>query len=106
MRLMIGELNASHSGVNGPSFSPQVNVGRPGLRFDRATYERDGKLQVTEVLSLSPAAIAGIAVGDYVLSVDGSRVDGHTNLDSLLLYKTNRRVVLSVSRGAGRSVST
>src|SRR5207302_3391504 len=32
MRLMVGELNASHSGVDGPSFSPQANVGRLGLR--------------------------------------------------------------------------
>ena len=31
MRLMVGELNASHSGVNGPSFSPQPNVGRLGV---------------------------------------------------------------------------
>src|SRR5439155_9660031 len=28
MRLMVGELNASHSGIDGPSFSPQANVGR------------------------------------------------------------------------------
>jgi tricorn protease len=90
-RFMIGELNASHSGMNGPSFSPQNNVGRLGLRFERAEYERNGKLKITEVLSLSPAALAGIKVGEYLLSVDGARVDANTNLDSLLLYKTNRR---------------
>src|SRR5262249_16030564 len=102
-RLMIGELNASHTGVNGPSFSPQAKVGRLDVRFDRADYERDGKLRVTEVLSLSPAALAGIAPGDYLLSIDGARVDAHTNVDSLLTYKTNRRVTLSVSRSADGS---
>lgn len=100
MRFMVGELNASHSGVNGPSFSPQSNVGRLGLRFDRASYEQDGKLRVTDVISLSPAALAGIKVGDVLLAVDGAPADARTNLDSLLLYKTAHRVELSLSRGA------
>ncbi len=99
MRFMVGELNASHSGVNGPSFSPQSNVGRLGLRFDRASYERDGTLRVTEVVSLSPAALADIKRGDVLAAVDGARIDARTNLDSLLLYKTGRRVELSLSRG-------
>jgi Tol biopolymer transport system component/C-terminal processing protease CtpA/Prc len=100
MRLMVGELNASHSGVNGPSFSPQPTVGRLGVRFDRGEYEQRGKLRVTEVLTLSPAALADIKAGDYLLSVDGVRIDGAVNLDSLLTYKTNRRVELSVGRSA------
>lgn len=101
MRFMVGELNASHSGVSGPSFSPQSNVGRLGLRFDRGTYERDGKLRVSEVISLSPAALAGIKPGDVLLAVDDARIDGRTNLDSLLLYKTGRRVELSLTRDGG-----
>jgi Tol biopolymer transport system component len=103
MRFMVGELNASHSGVNGPSFSPQANVGRLGVRFDRTTYEQTGKLKVTEVIALSPAAITGISAGDFILSVDGAKIDGHTNIDSLLTYKTNKRVDLAVSRAADGS---
>jgi C-terminal processing protease CtpA/Prc len=100
MRFMVGELNSSHSGVNGASFSPQNNVGRLGVRFDRDEFERAGKLKVTEVLTLSPAALSDIKVGDYIQSVDGATIGAHTNLDSLLLYKTGKRVALSVSRGA------
>jgi Tol biopolymer transport system component/C-terminal processing protease CtpA/Prc len=100
VRFMIGDLNASHSGMNGPSFSPQANVGRLGLRFDRAEYENGGKLKVTEVLTLSPAALGDIKPGDYLLSVDGTPISARTNLDSLLQYKTGRRVSLSVSRSA------
>jgi len=100
MRLMIGELNASHTGFNGPSFSPQQNVGRIGLRFDRSAYENGGKLRVTEVVGLSPAAIAGIAPGEFVQSVNGAAINAHVNLDSLLLYQTNRRVTFSVSKTA------
>ena len=103
MTLMIGELNASHTGFNGPSFSPQQNVGRLGLRFDRPEYERGGKLRITEVISLSPAAIAGLAPGEYVQRVNGAPIDAHVNLDSLLLYQTNRRVTLSVSKAADGS---
>jgi Tol biopolymer transport system component/C-terminal processing protease CtpA/Prc len=102
MSLMVGELNASHSGVNGPP-SPQT-VGRLGVRFDRVAYERDGKLKVDQVLDLSPAALAGIVAGDYILAVDGVNVGRTTNLDSLLTFKINRRVALSVSKspdGAG-----
>jgi tricorn protease len=105
LRFMIGELNASHSGVNGASFSPQANVGRLGLRFDRAEYERGGRLRVAEVLPLGPGALSGIVVGDYLLAVDGTRIDARTNLDSLMLYKTNRRVALSVS-GNGVGAAT
>ncbi len=103
MRLMIGELNASHTGFNGPSFSPQQNVGRIGLRFDRGAYENGGKLRVTDVIALSPAAIAGIVPGEFVQSVNGAAVGAHVNLDSLLLYQTNRRVTLSVSKTADGS---
>ena len=52
----------------------------------------------------SPAALGDVRVGDYVLSVDGAAIDGRTNLDSLLLYKINRRVALRVASntaGAG-----
>jgi tricorn protease len=100
MRLMVGELNASHSGVNGPSFSPQPNVGRIGVRFSRIDYERGGKLRVSRVLSLSPAALAGVTAGDFVLAMDGAPIDARTNLDSVLMYKTGKRVTLSVSRTA------
>jgi tricorn protease len=55
---------------------------------------------VTEVLTLSPAALDDIKPGDYLLSVDGETIGAHTNLDSLLLYKTGKRVALSVSKSA------
>jgi tricorn protease len=102
-RLMIGELNSSHSGMNGPSFSPRPDVGRLGLRFDREAYERNGQMRVSEVISLSPAALAGIKPGDLLLSVDGARLGARTNLDSLLLNTIDHRVTLSVSSNADGS---
>lgn len=104
--MMVGELNASHSGISGPFTGAQPVTGRIGLSFDRAEYESTGRLRVTSVLPLSPAALAGnIKPGDYLLAVDGAQVNARTNLDELLSFKVNRRVALAVASsgdGAGR----
>ncbi len=57
LSLMVGELNASHLGVSGPSGAPGSQVGRLGLTFDRAEYEANGRLRVTQVIPLGPAAV-------------------------------------------------
>lgn len=100
MQLMVGELNASHLGVSGPGGSGQATTGKLGLRFDRNEYENNGRLKVTEVIALSPAAIQGIKVGEYLVSVDGQSIDARINLDELLSFKVNRRVSLQVASSA------
>ena len=99
MSLMVGELNASHLGVSAPGGGTPPATGRLGLRFDRAEYEREGRLRVTEVVPLGPAALAGIAPGDHLVAVDGARIDARTSLDALLERKIGRRVALTVSSG-------
>jgi Tol biopolymer transport system component/C-terminal processing protease CtpA/Prc len=110
MRLMVGELNASHLGVSAPPGTGQFATGRLGLDFDRAEYERAGRLRVADVLALSPAATARetaqpertrpVRVGEYLLAVDGRAVDARTNLDELLAYKIGRRVTITVAATA------
>jgi Tol biopolymer transport system component/C-terminal processing protease CtpA/Prc len=107
MRLMVGELNASHLGVSGPFGSAQTTTGRLGLDFDREEYERSGRLRVSAVIPLGPAAVARdsaapdrtrpVKVGEYVVAVDGRNVDARANLDELLSYKIGRRVTLAVA---------
>jgi Tol biopolymer transport system component/C-terminal processing protease CtpA/Prc len=98
MNLMVGELNASHLGVSGASGFTPSPIGKLGLRFDRNEYETNNRLKVTEIITLSPAAIVQkINVGDYLLSVDGVKIDGKTNLDELLENKVGKRVELTVS---------
>lgn len=103
--LMVGELNASHLGINSPPGGGGGAVtGKLGLRFDRAVYERDGKLKITEVIALGPAAVTReIKVGDYLIAVDGVTITARTNLDQLLAHKINRRVELTVSAAADGS---
>lgn len=96
--LMLGELNASHSGISAPAGSIQTTTGRLGLRFDRTEYENTGRLRITEVIDLSPAAIIGtIKPGDYLLAVDDTKISATTNLDQLLENQINRRVTLMIA---------
>ena len=104
MNLMVGELNASHLGVSGASGFTPTPIGKLGLRFDRGEYETNGRLKITEIITLSPAAIVqNINVGDYLLSVDDVKIDGKTNLDELLENKAGKRVELEISSSADGS---
>jgi Tol biopolymer transport system component/C-terminal processing protease CtpA/Prc len=107
LSLLVGELNSSHSGIgarapHGPS------AGRVGLGFDRAEYENSGRFHITSVVPLSPAAVAGISVGECLTSVDGKRLSAHSNLEELFDYHIGRRTVLGIapsSAGQTRDVA-
>ena len=104
MNMMVGELNASHLGVGGPSAFTATPVGKLGLRFDRSEYEANGRLKVTEVITLSPAAVTkGISVGDYLLSVGGIKVGAGVNIDEVLEGKVGKRLELEFSFAADGS---
>jgi C-terminal processing protease CtpA/Prc len=103
--LMIGELNASHSGINRPATgfgaTPSPRIGDLGLRFDREAYEAGRGLVVREVITLGPAFIEGsIKPGDVLLAVDGHAVAPGVDLDQLMLDRAEKRTVLSVRTGA------
>jgi C-terminal processing protease CtpA/Prc len=103
LSLMVGELNSSHLGINAPAGGGGPAVGKLGLRFDRQEYERNGSLKIAEVIPLSPAAVAGIAVGEFLVEVDGTAMGPRVNLDSVLSHKINRRVEVTVTRAAPAS---
>ncbi|HEX5954051.1 MAG TPA: S41 family peptidase [Rhodanobacteraceae bacterium] len=96
MNLLVGELDASHSGVRANG-SPQPVTGRLGLVFDTATYERAGTLRIDQVLPLSPAAIAGIEAGDTVQAVDGHAVGADDDLYALLENRIGKKTKLRVA---------
>jgi tricorn protease len=107
MSLMVGELNASHSGVNPPGGPAGPPVGKLGLRFDPAELESTGALKVSEVIPLSPAAIAGIRTGEWLVSVEGERITRQVSLDAVLAAKVGRRTALRIGASAsdpGREV--
>lgn len=105
--LMVGELNASHSGVGGPASQPP-STGRLGVEFERAAYEDDGRLRIRAVIPHGAAALAGgIDRLDYLLAIDGVAISARTNIDSLLANRTGDRVRLRVAGNAeGRGART
>lgn len=105
LNLMVGELNASHSGVSGNT-GFGFSTGRTGLRFNSSAYEKDGTLKISEIIALSPAALSGsIQVGDYLIAVDGQKLTAHDNLDAFLDNKIGRKVTLLISSSPNGSNS-
>ncbi|UAK26414.1 peptidase S41 [Sphingomonas nostoxanthinifaciens] len=100
INLMIGELDASHSGINRPARGPGAyasdRVGELGLRFDRAAAEAGRGLVVAEVVPLSPAAIEKVRPGDRLVGIDGRLLRPNDNLDAFLENMVDRRVVLAL----------
>ncbi|HUB33838.1 MAG TPA: S41 family peptidase, partial [Bryobacteraceae bacterium] len=99
LRMMIGELNSSHSGVSAPGAEGAAgrgSVGQLGLSFDRAVYERSGVLKIAAVLPHSPADLAKIQPGEELRAVDGTPTGPRVNLDELLEHKIGKRVTLNV----------
>jgi tricorn protease len=104
LNLMVGELNASHSGVAGPPAGAGFVTGKPGLRFDRKEYEENGRFKIDEVVYLGPSAIPGsIRRGDYLIAIDDKKLDANDNIDELLQNKIGRRIILSISASASGS---
>ena len=104
INLMIGELDASHSGTGMPGAVENNRVGDIGVAFDRAAYEASGALVVRELVPLGPAAASGrIARGDRIVSVDGKPVTAQTNFDSLVERKVGKQVALGIRTGAGEN---
>lgn len=109
LSLMIGDLNASHLGISGGGGAGGGPVvGKLGLRFDRREFETQGRLRVTESITLGPAGVTGdVRVGDYIRHVGTEEVRQGLNLDDVLAHTVNRRVSLLVSStptGATREV--
>jgi Tol biopolymer transport system component/C-terminal processing protease CtpA/Prc len=100
LNLMVGELDASHSGVRSGD-KPDEYSGRLGVAFDRTAYERDGRLRIAGIVPLSPADVSGrIAVGDELTAVDGVAIGRHDSLAQRLAHRIGKKTALTL-RGAG-----
>lgn len=98
--MMLGELNASHLGIEGQPTRPEEVTAELGLLFDDS-YTGPG-LKVAEVLKRGPADKRGIAIktGDLVLNIDGTEITPQVNLSKLLNAKVNENIALFVASNA------
>ncbi len=106
INLLIGELNASHSGISKQA-DPTVQVVRAanlGLRFDRDAYEAGKGLVIREVIALGPAALEGsIKPGETLVAVNGEQLSPGVNLDRLLRGAAGKRTVLTIAGEGGKT---
>lgn len=97
--LMLGELNSSHLGIIPPLEERTPSTGRLGMLFDRLEYENTGRLRITEVVELGPAAVAGVQNGEYVRAINDIPLGPTHNLDQQLQYTINHRTKVTLSNG-------
>jgi tricorn protease len=96
---MIGELNASHTGVSGPPTRgmPRAYVTRfLGLELDEA----NGRYRIAHIYHNGPAdkEWLNLAVGDYVLAIDGTDLKAGDNYWKTLSTTLNEYIPVKVSK--------
>jgi tricorn protease len=97
---MIGELNASHTGVSGPQSRPMeraYNTRYPG--FELAA--ENGYYRVSHIYRDGPADKEWLDLkkGDYILAIDGTRVKAGDNFWELLNSPLNEYVSVTAASG-------
>jgi len=96
VRMLLGELNASHLGIYPPAKSGAIQTGMLGLKFDES-YSGTG-LKVTRVLPNGPCTQANATVnpGEILLAIDGESVSANQNIHERLNQKVNQPVILKI----------
>ena len=94
---MIGELNASHTGVSGPpsrEIAPSYTTRQPGFELEADA----GAYRISRIYRNGPAdkEWLGLKVGDYVLAIDGKPIKAGDNYWALLNDPLNEYVTFKV----------
>jgi len=102
MAEMVQELRGSHLGVSGPSeYQAETPTATAfvGLEPDWAVLDSEGKFKVARVTPGSPADSrwSKVAVGEYVLAVNGRELGAGATWDALLDRQAGRKLVLTVN---------
>ncbi len=103
---MVGELNIGHAYVGGGDFpkAERIPMGLLGADLER---DRSGFVKITKILRgenwiasrRSPLTEVGVnvAVGDFILAVNGKPVNTMVNIQAALVNTVNQPVVLTVN---------
>jgi len=95
--LMLGELNASHLGIQGFGRQPEERTAELGLIFDES-YRGPG-LKIAEILKRGPADKRGIGLrpDDIIRSIDRVDLNDKTCVEQLLNDKVGELIQLQVT---------
>ena len=101
---MIGELNASHVGVSGPSGRPSY-TGYPARYLGFEMAPSDGRYRISYIYRDGPATREwlGLNVGDYVLALAGKDLNAGDNYWKILNEAVNEYVSVRVASSASGS---
>lgn len=105
--LMLGQINASHMGLNGGENREDLQAERTGLLGVELKPQSNGSLVVTAVTSDMPAdrEVSKLNTGDIITAVNGVELSANTNVYSLFEGTANDKIYLSVtSNGASKEV--
>ena len=98
IRMMMGELNASHLGIWKNGDDGEQN-GAIGIIPD-PSYRKEG-IRVTDVIPNTPAhrSESKIEPGDVITHINGARIGERTDIDEVLRDMRGKETMLTVARG-------
>jgi Tol biopolymer transport system component len=101
---LMGELRASHLNIYSrePGPDAEVNTGETGIILDYKILDREGAFRVARVIDQSPANVAGIEAGQYIIAVNGQALTSGDNFYSLMAGVIDHRLTLTIGNQPGK----
>ncbi|MDA0802880.1 MAG: S41 family peptidase [Planctomycetota bacterium] len=95
---LLGELNASHTGVRSPS-GPRSSKARPGALGVQGSFSTGG-YAISRVLDRGPASAAqpALVADDRITAVAGMPADGSRSMELLLADAVGKETIVDVTR--------
>ncbi len=100
---LMGEAMGSHVYIYSKASGPVAGVrtGETGMEFDYGVLETTGHYLIRNVVYDSPADLAGIRAGQYLVAVGGERLTNRSNVYPLLAGTRDKRLGVSVAERSG-----
>ncbi|MEE2680860.1 MAG: S41 family peptidase [Planctomycetota bacterium] len=96
---LLGELNASHTGIRSSGYSTSISRSQGRLGTVHAVHP-EGGFEVIELVENSPAAVGPMPLepGDVILSIDGKRIAEGETIEGHLRGKVGEEVIVGIRR--------
>ncbi|MEE9442799.1 MAG: S41 family peptidase [candidate division Zixibacteria bacterium] len=101
---MMGELRASHLNIysRDPGTNRHIVTTETGILLDYEELDENGEFRIGRIVPESPAAIAGIKAGQYIVKIDDHKLKSGDNFFTYLSGKRGKRLTLTIGNKAGK----